>query len=163
MAKHSQAYRTRRKAALHQLVSDIHNRTIPQQVPLNSDQRNALAHKFPNHWDKEGNRLMKAGGIVDCTGSEAEILTRHQPTSYRTPLARERSMRPLVRKMSSLPQRKMKTFTSLKDGRDGVKKLLSLLDQSSESLRDQISNPNYSDYSISVLILLQKWVALCWY
>ena len=106
---------------------------------------------------------MKAGGIVDCTGSEAEILTRHQPTSYRTPLARERSMRPLVRKMSSLPQRKMKTFTSLKDGRDGVKKLLSLLDQSSESLRDQISNPNYSDYSISVLILLQKWVALCWY
>lgn len=65
--------------------------------------------------------------------------------------------------MTTLRTETMKTFTSLKGGRDGAKKLLSLLDQSSESLRDQSSIPNYSDYSISVLIMLQKWVALCWF
>ncbi|KAL8691587.1 MAG: hypothetical protein Q9218_003210 [Villophora microphyllina] len=57
---HSRAYRARRKATLHDLVKQIHERQGVQQQPLNSDQRNALNHLYPDHWDKAGNRLMEA-------------------------------------------------------------------------------------------------------
>ena len=60
MPAHSQAYRARRKAALHRLVLGIHQRTIAQDKPINSDQRNASAVRFPDYWDKDGNRLMEA-------------------------------------------------------------------------------------------------------
>ena len=95
MPAHSQVYRARRKAALHRLVLGIHQRTIAQDKPINSDQRNALAVRFPDYWDRDGNRLMEAGGIAYCTGSEDEILTRHQRTTHliarQSPLPQERS------------------------------------------------------------------------
>ena len=62
MTGHSQAYRARRKAAPVKLVTDARHRNIEPQLPLNSDQRNASAHQSPHHWDKQGNRLMEAGG-----------------------------------------------------------------------------------------------------
>ena len=56
---HSVAYRARRKEKLITLARAIHERTGEQLVPIKFDQRNEL---FPDHWDKDGNRLMDVNG-----------------------------------------------------------------------------------------------------
>lgn len=78
--RHSVVSRQRASDRLWKLADDIRHRNSELNVPWNPHLRNALFQRWPDHWGKDGSRLVEANGISPLVATESHYSYLHYST-----------------------------------------------------------------------------------